>query len=54
MQGQAGPSWQDGADVWSFNFTVVRFLDGVETESYPVQDEPEGRCCFQHKMSLKD
>ena len=30
VQGQAGPSWQDGADVWILTATVVRFLVRVE------------------------
>jgi hypothetical protein len=34
--------------------TVVRFWNLVESESFPMQDEPERRTCFQHKMSLKD
>src|ERR1700677_1118125 len=53
VQGQAGPSWQDGADVWILTSTVVRFWGCVERESLPMQDEPERRPCFQHKMSLK-
>ena len=31
VQGQTGPSWQDGADLWILTPTVVRFLDGVES-----------------------
>ena len=31
MQGQAGPSWQDGADVWILTYTVVRFLGPVKS-----------------------
>src|ERR1700691_888956 len=50
---QAGPSSQDGAEVWIPISTVVRFLGGVESESFPMQDEPERRTSFQHKMSLK-
>jgi hypothetical protein len=34
--------------------TLVRFLDGIKGESCPTQDEPEGRACFQYKMSLRD
>jgi hypothetical protein len=34
--------------------TLVRFLVGINPESFPTQDEPERRTCFQHKMSLKD
>jgi hypothetical protein len=32
VQGQAGPSWQDGADVWILTSTVVRFLGRVQSE----------------------
>jgi|ERR1700678_1228197 hypothetical protein len=35
-------------------FTIVRFLTGIKRESCPTQDEPEGRACFQYKMSLRD
>jgi hypothetical protein len=42
MQNQAEPSWQDGADVWIVISTVVRFLDRVQSKSFPMQDEPEG------------
>ena len=31
VQGQAGPSWQDGAEVWKLTLTVVRFLRRVES-----------------------
>ena len=30
MQGQAGPSWQDGSDVWMLTPTLVRFLGRVQ------------------------
>jgi hypothetical protein len=30
VQGQAGPSWQDGADVWILTATVVRFFGRVQ------------------------
>jgi hypothetical protein len=33
--------------------TLVRFLAGIKRESFPMQDEPERRTSFQHKMSLK-
>src|ERR1700683_5563578 len=36
-----------------FTHKVVRFLARVQSKSFPMQDEPEGRPCFQHKMSLK-
>jgi hypothetical protein len=39
--------------VWILTSTVVRFLGRVERESFPMQDEPERRTSFQHKMSLK-
>jgi hypothetical protein len=32
LQGQAGPSWQDGADMWISASTVVRFLGRVLAE----------------------
>jgi hypothetical protein len=32
VQGQTGPSWQDGADVWILTPTVVRFLSFVQSE----------------------
>jgi len=32
VQGQAGPSWQDGAEMWIPTPTVVRFSGGVERE----------------------
>ena len=31
VQGQAGPSWQDGADMWILISTLVRFLSRVES-----------------------
>jgi hypothetical protein len=31
VQGQAGPSWQDGPDVWILSPTVVRFLGRVQS-----------------------
>jgi hypothetical protein len=34
--------------------TVVWFLAGIKRESCPTQDGPEGRACFQYKMSLRD
>jgi hypothetical protein len=43
VQGQAGPSWQDGADVWILTSTVVCFLGRLQSESLPMQDEPERR-----------
>jgi hypothetical protein len=33
VQGQAGPSWQDGADGWILTYTVVRFLGRVKRET---------------------
>ena len=53
VQTQAGPSCKTALMVVATP-TVVRFLGFVERESFPMQDEPEGRPCFQHKMSLKD
>ena len=50
MQGCRGKT----ALVWIIGPTLVRFLDLVQGESFPTQDEPERRTCFQHKMSLKD
>jgi hypothetical protein len=32
VQGQAGPSWQDGPEMWILTSTVVRFLGDVESE----------------------
>jgi hypothetical protein len=32
VQGQAGPSWQDGADIGIPTYTVVRFLGRVQGE----------------------
>jgi hypothetical protein len=32
VQGQAGPSWQDGSEMWILTSTVVRFLGDVESE----------------------
>ena len=32
VQGQAGPSWRDGAEMLILTPTVVRFSGGVETE----------------------
>jgi len=31
VQGQTGPSWQDGTDMWILTNTVVRFLGRVES-----------------------
>jgi hypothetical protein len=45
---------EDRSDVWILASKIVRFLGRVESESCPTQDEPEGRACFQYKMSLRD
>jgi hypothetical protein len=49
-----GSRGKDCADGCFLTPTVVRFWDLVQRESLPMQDEPEGRTGFQHKMSLKD
>ncbi len=45
---------EDRPDVWILASKVVRFGGRVQRQSFPMQDEPERRTCFQHKMSLKD
>ena len=37
----------------SSKFIVTARPPQRQQESYPIQDEPEGEVCFQHKMSLK-
>jgi hypothetical protein len=32
---------------------VPQTVAQVPIQSFPMQDEPEGGACFQHKMSLK-
>ena len=54
VQSQAEPSWQEGSDIQFLRMRIVRFSELNKRESYPTQDEPEGRACFQYKMSLRD
>jgi hypothetical protein len=39
-------------EVFSFEYAPEWLAS--KSESFPTQDEPERRTCFQHKMSLKD
>jgi hypothetical protein len=46
VQGQTGPSWQDGTDKWVLTNTVVRFLGRVKTEREKISLVTMAALCF--------
>jgi hypothetical protein len=46
VQGQTGPSWQDGTDMWILTNTVVRFLGRVKTEREKISLVTMAALCF--------